>query len=155
MTSITNSLILVLGAGDIGTHFAALAHALEELLPKADVVASFLPDTEETRGMIDKEFLGRMKEGSFLLNGGRGDVVCTEDLCDALEQGHLAGAALDVTAPEPLPKDHRIWDIPNVFVTPHISGSYHLPETLENVVNIAVENVRRYAKGEKLRNLVK
>lgn len=182
VTSITNSLILVLGAGDIGTHFAALAHALgayvigmkrspgvcpkvmdelrnmdalEELLPKADVVASFLPATEETRGMIDKEFLGRMKEGSFLLNGGRGDVVCTEDLCDALEQGRLAGAALDVTAPEPLPKDHRIWDIPNAFVTPHISGSYHLPETLENVVNIAVENVRRYAKGEKLRNLVK
>ena len=76
-------------------------------------------------------------------------------MCDALEQGHLAGAALDVTAPEPLPKDHRIWDIPNAFVTPHISGSYHLPETLENVVNIAVENVRRYAKGEKLRNLVK
>ena len=128
---------------------------LETLLPKADVVASFLPSTEETRGMIDKQFLGRMKEGSLLLNGGRGDVVCTEDLCDALEQGHLAGAALDVTAPEPLPKDHRIWDIPNAFVTPHISGSYHLPETLENVVNIAVENVRRYAKGEKLRNLVK
>ncbi len=182
VTSITNSLILVLGAGDIGAHFAAMAHILgayvigmkrspgvcpeamdelrnmddlETLLPKADVVASFLPSTEETRGMIDKQFLGRMKEGSLLLNGGRGDVVCTEDLCDALEQGHLAGAALDVTAPEPLPKDHRIWDIPNAFVTPHISGSYHLAETLENVVNIAVENVRRYAKGERLRNLVK
>ncbi len=182
VTSITDSSVLVLGAGDIGQHFAALAHALgarvigvkrrpgecpacmdelytmeklPELLPKADAVVSFLPSTEETRGLFDRELLGRMKPGSFFLNGGRGDLVCTEALCDALESGHLAGAALDVTFPEPLPRDHRIWDIPNAFVTPHISGNYHLPETLRNVVNICIENVRRYAAGEPLQNLVK
>lgn len=180
--SITDSVILILGAGNIGTHFATMAHALgayvigvkrhsgvcpdimdelhtmeelETLLPKADVVVSFLPATEETKGLIDKRFLKKMKKGSFLLNGGRGAVVCTEDLCQVLEQGHLAGAALDVTDPEPLPRDHRIWDIPNVFLTPHVSGAYHLPETLNLVVKIAIENVKRYEKGEALKNLVK
>ncbi len=95
-----------------------------------------------------------MKPGSFFLNGGRGDLVCTEDMCDALESGRLAGAALDVTEPEPLPENHRLWDIPNVFITPHVSGGYHLPETLLNVVNICLENVRRYAEGETLCNVV-
>lgn len=180
VASITDATILVLGAGDIGKHFAALAHALgayvigvkktpgecpacmdelhvtdelKELLPKADAVVSFLPGNSETRGLFHKELFDAMKKGSFFLNGGRGDLVCTEDLCDALESGHLAGAALDVTCPEPLPADHRLWDIPGAFVTPHVSGKYHLPETLRNVVNICLENVRRYAAGEPLRNV--
>lgn len=181
VTSITDFTIVVLGAGDIGRHFAQMAHALgayvigvkrtpgtcpecmdemrlmedlKELLPKADALVSFLPSTEETRGLMDKEMFALMKKGSFFVNGGRGDLVCTEDLCDALEAGHLAGAAMDVTSPEPLPEDHRIWDIPNAFVTPHISGYYHLPETLRNVVSICTENVRRYANGEELRNVI-
>ena len=182
VTSIADSVILVLGTGDIGLHFAELAHALgayvigvkrtlvpcpdcmdelhvmselDELLQRADSVVSFLPSTQETRGLFGKKRFALMKEGSFFLNGGRGDLICTEDLCDVLESGHLAGAALDVTSPEPLPKEHRIWDIPTAFITPHISGSYHLPETLRNVVSIAVENVRRYMAGEELKNLVK
>ncbi len=181
VVSITDSVILVLGTGDIGKHFAKLAHSLgayvigvkknpaecpaymdelhlreelEALLPRADAVVSFLPSTKETRGLFDKRFIGLMKPGSLFLNGGRGDLVCTEDLCDALESGHLSGAALDVTDPEPLPKDHRLWDIPNAFITPHISGFYHLPETLHNVVEICIENVRRYAAGEPLKNVV-
>lgn len=128
---------------------------LRELLPKADAVVSFLPSTSETRGLFGKELFALMKTGSFFVNGGRGDLVRTEDLCDALGSGHLAGAALDVTDPEPLPSDHRLWDIPNAFVTPHASGQYHLPETLRNVVNICLENVQRYAEGEALRNVVK
>lgn len=179
--SITDAVILVLGTGDIGKHFAKMAHSLgayvigvkktpaecpayinelhlaeelESLLPRADAVVSFLPSTSETRGLFDKRLFSLMKPGSFFLNGGRGDLVCTEDLCDALETGHLAGAALDVTNPEPLPENHRLWDIPNAFVTPHISGFYHLPETLRNVVDICIENVRRYAAGETLKNVV-
>lgn len=181
VTSISDAAVLVLGAGDIGRHFAQQAHALgayvtgvkrtngtcpkemdelhvmeelPELLPKADVVACFLPSTEETRGLFNRELFELMKQGSFFVNGGRGDLVCTEDLCDALESGKLAGAALDVTEPEPLPENHRLWDIPNAFITPHISGFYHLPETLRNVVDIAVENLRRYQNGEELRNKV-
>lgn len=182
VTSITDATILVLGAGDIGTHFAGLAHALgayvigvkrtpgecpscmdelhtmdklRELLPGADAVVSFLPSTDETKGLFGKELFQLMKKGSFFLNGGRGDLVCTEDLCDALASGHLSGAALDVTDPEPLPKDHRLWDIPNAFITPHVSGGYHLPETLHTIVDICLENVRRYGEGEELRNIVK
>lgn len=181
VTSISDAVVLILGAGDIGCHFAKMAHALgayvigvkrspgecpeymdelrlmkdlEALLPKADAVVSFLPSTEETRGLFDKKLFGLMKKGSFFVNGGRGELVCTEDLCDALESGHLAGAALDVTNPEPLPGDHRLWEIPNAFVTPHISGYYHLPETLRNVVSICTENVRRYAEGMEVLNRI-
>lgn len=182
VVSIGDAVILILGAGDIGKHFAKQAHALgayvigvkrsleecppcmdelhvnkelKELLPRADAVVSFLPSTNESRGMFDKELFAQMKKGSYFVNGGRGDLVCTEDLCDALESGHLAGAALDVTDPEPLPEDHRLWDVPNAFITPHVSGFYHLPETLRNVVAICTENVRRYHAGEPLRNVVK
>lgn len=182
VASIADATVLVLGAGDIGTHFAGLAHALgarvigikrtlgkcppcmdelhtmdslKELLPTADVVACFLPSTAETKGLFNKELFQLMKNTSFFLNGGRGDLVCTEDLCAALESGRLAGAGLDVTQPEPLPKDHRLWNIPNAFITPHVSGGYHLPQTLENVVSICLENVRRYAAGETLRNVIK
>lgn len=81
--------------------------------------------------------------------------MCTEDLCDILESGYLAGAALDVTEPEPLPEDHRLWKIPNAIITPHVSGGYHLPETLHNIVNICLENMQRYVNGEPLRNVVK
>lgn len=182
VVSIGDAVILILGAGDIGKHFAKQAHALgayvigvkrsleecppcmdelhvnkelKELLPRADAVVSFLPSTNESRGLFNKELFALMKKGSYFVNGGRGDLVCTEDLCDALESGHLAGAALDVTDPEPLPKDHRLWDVPNAFITPHVSGFYHLSETLRNVVAICTENVRRYHAGEPLRNVVK
>lgn len=181
VTSIEDSTVLIVGAGDIGTYFAKLAHGLgsyvigvkrtpgpcpesmdelhkmedlEELLPKADAVVSFLPSTQETKGMFDSRLFRRMKEGSYFLNGGRGNTVDTEALCQALTSGRLAGAALDVTQPEPLPEDHPLWDIPNVFITPHISGYYHLPETLERVVDICVENLRRYQAGEPMKNLV-
>lgn len=182
VVSITDATILILGAGNIGKHFAGLAHALgahvigvkrtpgncppcmdelhtteelKELLPKADAVVSFLPSTSETRGLFDKALFMTMKRGSFFLNGGRGDLVVTEDLCDVLESGHLAGAALDVTEPEPLPEDHRLWEIPNAIITPHVSGGYHLPETLHNIVNICLENMQRYVNGDSLRNVVK
>lgn len=182
VVSITDATILIVGAGNIGKHFASLAHALgayvigvkrtpgncpaymdelhtmddlRELLPKADAVVSFLPSTDETRGLFNNELFNLMKEGSFFVNGGRGDLVRTDDLCDALESGHLSGAALDVTEPEPLPENHRLWDIPNAFITPHVSGGYHLPEALRNIVNICLDNVQRYADGRPLCNVIR
>lgn len=181
VVSVTDSTILILGAGNIGNHFAKLAHALgarvigikrspgecppymdelhttdslKELLPKADAVVSFLPSTDDTKGLFNQELFSLMKPGSFFLNGGRGDLVCREALCDALESGRLAGAALDVTDPEPLPQGDRLWNIPNLFITPHVSGGYHLPETLRNVVDICLDNVQRYADKKPLRNMV-
>lgn len=182
VTSPVGANVLVLGAGDIGSHFARFMGALgscvvgvrrripsgstepfEELhtmddlpalLPKMDVVASFLPSTPQTRGLVDAAFLKQMKPGSILANGGRGDLVVTDDLHDALATGHLGGAALDVTDPEPLPADHPLWQQPNAFITPHVAGWWHLDVTLENVVDICAENLRHYVADEPLRNLV-
>ncbi len=173
--------VLVLGAGDIGTHIATLFAAvgshvtgvrrslvaaespfermatmdeLAELLPEADVVASVLPSTPQTRGLADAGFFARMKEGAIFANAGRGDLVNQSALLSALQSGHLAGAALDVCTPEPLPGDDALWAAPNLLLTPHISGFYHLPVTLDNIVSIAAGNIRALLSGGELRNRV-
>ena len=179
--AVYGSTVLVLGMGDIGGEFAARCKALgakvigvrrsprpcpeyadevhlledlDSLLPQADVVAVTLPGTDATRGLMSRERLAKMKEGAVLLNVGRGFIVDTEALCDALERGHLSGAGVDVTDPEPLPPTHRLWNIPSAVVTPHISGFYHLRETHERIVGIFLENLRHFQAGEPLRNLV-
>ena len=153
VTSLKNANVLVLGAGDIGGHFATLcrnmgAHvrgikrhplvypivfedmdsmdALPERLAEADIVASFMPSTPETRGLANAEFFAAMKPGAFF-------------------------AAVDVTDPEPLPETSPLWDAPNMLITPHISGWFHLAATLNNVVDIAAENLRHLQAGETLR----
>ncbi len=182
VTTLRGAKVLVLGAGDIGTHFATLAAALGARvrgirrsahgprppfeavvsmdglfseLAGADVVVSFLPSTPETRGLANGRFFSAMRRGAYFANGGRGDLVVTEDLVAALESGRLAGAALDVTDPEPLPADHPLWDAPGALVTPHVAGWYHLAVTLDNIVDISAENLRRLAAGEEPRNLVR
>ncbi|WP_368139268.1 NAD(P)-dependent oxidoreductase [Collinsella aerofaciens] len=77
--------------------------------------------------------------------------MVADDLVAALESGHLAGAAADVTDPEPLPETSPLWDAPNMLITPHISGWFHLEATLNNVVDIAAENLRHLQVGETLR----
>ena len=124
-------------------------------LPEADVVASFLPSSPETRRLVDEDFLARMKPGSYLVNGGRGDLVDQQALRRALEDSRLAGVGLDVTNPEPLPEDDPLWDAPNLIITPHVAGFWHLHSTLERVVALATENLGRYARGERLENLVR
>jgi phosphoglycerate dehydrogenase-like enzyme len=179
--SIYGCTALVIGLGDIGGDFAKRIKALggytigvrrsdtnkpeyldelylmdkiDEILPKADVVALSLPETKETYKLFSKEKISKMKEDSVLINVGRGTAIDTEALCDALESGKLLGAALDVTDPEPLPKDHRIWEIKNAIITPHVSGNYNLKETHHRIVKIAVNNLERFIKGEELRNVV-
>lgn len=181
VTSLRGARVLVMGTGDIGTHFAQLCRAMganvtgirrsavdarppfermvtmDQLyseLPRADVVASFLPSDATTRGLADKRFFSSMPAGSFFANGGRGDLVVADDLIEALSCGHIAGAALDVTAPEPLPADHPLWDAPGALITPHISGNFHLPVVLDNIAAIAAENLAHLAAGEPLRNHV-
>lgn len=181
VTTMAGAQVLVLGTGDIGQHFAQLAHAhgahvrgvrqrlgavpdgfesihtmneLPELLPKADVIAAFLPSSPATRGLVDAEFLARCKPSAYFANGGRGDLVVQADLIEALEQGNIAGAALDVTTPEPLPADDPLWSAPNLLITPHVAGQFHLYTVLDNVVRIAAENLRRLQAGEPLVNEV-
>jgi phosphoglycerate dehydrogenase-like enzyme len=179
--SIYGSKILIIGLGNIGEEFAKRVKAfgaytigvrrsnnkkpdcidelhlmdkIDDLLPTADVVALSLPSTKETYKMFSKERLKLMKKGAVLLNVGRGNVLDTDALCDLVESGHILGAGLDVTDPEPLPEDHRIWDVENIIITPHISGGYHIPETLEKIVQISTKNLRSFINEEKLINIV-
>ncbi len=131
-----------------------LTDKLDELLPEADIVALCLPSTKDTQKLFSKERIRLMKEGSVLLNVGRGVSVDTEALCDALESNHLLGAGLDVIDPEPLPSDHRIWGLQNAVITPHISGWYNLAETYESIFEISVDNLERFLNNEKLFNII-
>ena len=94
---------------------------LPALLPEADVVVLLAPVTAETTGMVDAAFLARMKDGALLVNAARGALVVTDDLVAQLAAGRLS-AALDVTTPEPLPSEHPLWRMPNVFITPHVGA---------------------------------
>ena len=95
-----------------------------------------------------------MKKTAIFLNGGRGSAVNTEDLCNALIAKEIYAAGLDVTDPEPLPNQHKLWNIKNVVITPHISGDFHHPETLDRIVNIAADNLKRYISGDALKNVI-
>lgn len=177
--TLQGSTVLVVGAGDIGTCFAAMCHALgshtvglrrtpsspppgfdrmdtldalDDLLPQADVVALFLPLTPQTHHLFGTERLGRMKEGAILVNGGRGPLVDPHGLLLALDGGRLRGAGLDVTEPEPLPSDSPLWQKENLLITPHVAGGLHTPGTRERIVAIALENLTHYLSGTPLRN---
>ena len=95
-----------------------------------------------------------MKDGSYIVNVGRGWAIDQPALIRALESGKLAGAALDVAVPEPLPKDDPLWNAPNILITPHVSGNMSLGITRHKVVNIFCSNLERYAKGERLGNII-
>ncbi|MCP3903111.1 MAG: D-2-hydroxyacid dehydrogenase, partial [Planctomycetes bacterium] len=125
---------------------------LPELLREADVVVLCVPLTAETKGMIGAAELDLMPPGGYLVNIARGPVVDTDALIAALESGHLAGAALDVTDPEPLPADHPLWQVPNVVITPHVAGRSAL--TGDRRRALLHDNLHRFANGEPLRNVV-
>ena len=125
---------------------------LNDLCREADVLAIAAPMTPSSRGMIGKEQIRQMKRGSYILQMSRGGIVDEPALVDALEEGHLAGAGLDVTATEPLPVGDPLWTAPNLIITPHTSAMSDL--TWELVWGILTENVRRFTRGEPLMNLV-
>ena len=126
--------------------------ALAELLPRADAVVLLLPLTPATRRLVDADFLARMKPGALLVNAGRGALVDTAALLEALRSGR-ARAALDVTDPEPLPADHPLWRAPGVWITPHLAGSS--PRLRERGFALVRAQVARYLRGEPLFNVVR
>ena len=95
-----------------------------------------------------------MKKGAWFLNIGRGNCVVQADLIEAVQSGHLAGAALDVTDPEPLPATDPIWQVPGIYITPHVSGGFHLQATHDRIIQIACENLKAYLSGQPLKNIV-
>lgn len=126
--------------------------AIDTLLPLADHVVITLPLTAETRGLFSAPRLAAMKPGAYLYNVGRGGTVDHAALLAALRSGHVAGAGLDVTEPEPLPGDSPLWAEPNVVITAHSSG--HTPRSFERYQRLLLENLRRFVHGEILLNVV-
>ncbi|GGY60695.1 2-hydroxyacid dehydrogenase [Streptomyces xanthochromogenes] len=129
-------------------------HALAELpalLPEADVVIVSTPLTEQTKGLVDAEFLARLKDGALLVNVARGPVVDTKALLAELESGRIH-AALDVTDPEPLPAGHPLWHAPNVLISPHVGGSSSA--FLPRAKRLLVAQLTRFAAQEPLGNVV-
>lgn len=124
---------------------------LPGLLPDADVVVLVVPLTDLTRGMVDAEFLGRLRAGALLVNVARGPVVDTAALVDALRSGRIS-AALDVTDPEPLPAGHPLWGCPNLLVTPHVGGASTAMEPRAH--RLVREQLARFATGQPLANVM-
>jgi phosphoglycerate dehydrogenase-like enzyme len=122
--------------------------ALDDLLEAADYVVVAAPLNEQSRHMLGEREFGLMKPTAWLLNVGRGAIVREAELVKALAEGEIAGAALDVFETEPLPEDSPLWTMPNVYVTPHNSGSS--PYSLERAVEVFAENLERFAKDESL-----
>lgn len=125
---------------------------LAELLKASDYVVVCVPLTKETWGLIGRKELELMKSTAFLINVARGKIVKQEDLSKALQEGKIAGAALDVVEEEPLPKENPLWNMTNVIITPHIAGVF--PDFWVKCVDLFIENYKRFVKGEELINLV-
>jgi phosphoglycerate dehydrogenase-like enzyme len=125
--------------------------SLPSLLPWAEVVVLAVPMTDETRGLVDAGFLAALPDGALVVNVSRGPVVVTDDLLAEVSAGRLL-AALDVTDPEPLPADHPLWHSPGVLISPHVGGNTtaFLPRARE----LVAQQVRRYAAGEPLANVI-
>ena len=181
--SLHGKTVLVGGTGDIGRHFAALCRALgaasvlglhrsdapvegfdqayplsaiDQLLPQADVVALVFPHNTETAGLLDRRRLLLMRHDAVLLNAGRGSAVDCAALAEVLSDGHLLGAGMDVTAPEPLPPEHPLWDAPRALITPHTAGGYdHMALTLDNLAGLFLDNLNRWQAGKPLRSRMK
>lgn len=173
---------VLIGTGDIGSYAARLCKALgmrtigvrrnaakpadgidtmvsfaelDSVLPKADVVLLSVPSTAQTHHLLNVKRLALLPEHAIVVNAGRGDAIDPDALYEALHSQKLRAAALDVTEPEPLPEKSPLWNEPNCLITPHVAGGNHLKETAEHIINIALENMRRFAAGEPLNNRVK
>jgi D-3-phosphoglycerate dehydrogenase len=135
-------------------HVAELlpADSVEDILPRTDILILAAPLTDQTRGMINARRLTLLPQGAIVINVARGPLVVTDDLVAALESGHLAGAAVDVTDPEPLPPNSKLWSQPNVIITPHVGGQ--AATRIDDMTSFFCNNLTRYLTGSPLVNLV-
>lgn len=125
---------------------------LDDLAEASDVLVVAAPITPSSRGIIGPQQIRKLKRGSYVLSMSRGGIVDEPALIDALEEGHLAGAGLDVTATEPLPRGDPLWTATNLIITPHTSASSSLTSTLN--WSILSDNLGRFLRGDTLNNLV-
>jgi len=177
------STVLILGAGDIGTTLAKWMRPmvgkiigvrrtvrefpdcydemltlsqLDTHLGEADIILCALPHTPETAGLLSEERLRKMKADAVLVNGGRGSLIDQEALCKLLDNGHFWGVGLEVTSPEPLPKDHPLWDAPRCLITPHAAGNSFAPDSplVGKIWDFMIQNLVRFLRGQPLRSQI-
>jgi len=177
--SLKDSRITVLGTGDIGCSFAKRARGfepasltgvnrsgtaaegvfdavytvddLDDILPATDLLVMSLPATPGTDGILSRRRIMLLPEGAYIVNVGRGSAIDEDALADALDSGHLGGAALDVFRTEPLPAGDRLWNTGNLLITPHIAGNLTLDHTLEKNVEMFCEDLNNYLEGRPLK----
>jgi phosphoglycerate dehydrogenase-like enzyme len=128
------------------------ADALDSSLPQADLVILTVPHTPRTEGLFNAERFALLRKSAYFVNIGRGPTVRLDALAEALEAGHLAGAALDVFETEPLAATHPLWQREDVLITPHVAGAG--PHSEERRFAVLLENARRFATGQSLINVV-
>ena len=175
--------LLILGAGDIGTTVAkwmrpmvsrvigvrrvarefpdcydrmVTLEQLDEVLPEADIIVCALPHTKQTIHLLNEDRLRKMKKDAVLVNGGRGSLIDQEALCRLLDEGWFWGVGLEVTAPEPLPAEHPLWDQPRVIITPHAAGNSFAPDSplVKKIWKFIIPNICRFLRGEDPENRV-
>ena len=173
--------ITVLGTGDVGGSFARRVKAmgatvygvnrsgqcsepafdrifpisdLETVLPQTEMLVMCLPSTPETKGILSRSRIALLPEDAYVLNAGRGSALDQQALMEALNASRLAGAALDVMEPEPLPPEHPLWETKNLILTPHCSGDMALGYTCDRNVDMFCQDLENYALGRPLLHLV-
>lgn len=179
--SIRDCEVTILGTGNIGKHVAQRMRSmgaariiglsrsgkpvegfdevypiseLNDILPKAEVLVMALPSTPETIGILSRERIALLPQNAYVINVGRGTAVDQPALVEALNAERIAGAALDVMMPEPLPKDDPLWNAKNLVLTPHTSGNLTLGYTCETNLNMFCEDIANYAAGRPLAHYV-
>ena len=179
--SLKDATVLVVGLGDIGLCYAKLVKAMgarvigvkrragvcpdgvdelvlteeiDRVLPEADVVMSVLPSTKETAYFYTAERFAAMKKSAVFINCGRGNAVSGEVLLQALRNGEIAAAGIDVCETEPLPAESPLWQEENLVITSHVAGNFHLQSIYDGVIDIACENLDRYLSGQPPVNVV-
>jgi phosphoglycerate dehydrogenase-like enzyme len=136
----------------VDAHEGLARVSLDALLAQSDIVSLHVPLTPQTRHIIGREQLARMKPGAYIVNTARGGLIDEAALLEALRSKHLAGAALDVFEQEPMPRSHPLYELPNVVLTPHISAGTR--DALATKMAALFANVERFFRGEPLRNRV-
>lgn len=179
--SIYGATIVICGTGDIGSNFAKRLRAfcpakiigvnrtgraaegfdkvipmaeIDSILPQTDVLALTLPGTPLTNNLISRDRIAALKQGAYIVNVGRGNCIDQDAVIDALNTGHLAGAALDVFRTEPVPQDDPAWNTKGLLFTPHCSGKMTMAYTRDTLVNTFCENLTRFCKGEQMVHVV-
>ena len=179
--SLHGARITVLGTGDIGTEFARRVRAfhpasltgvsrsgranadfdavhpvteLDQLLPETDLLFMSLPSVSDTVNILSAERMALLPKGAYVVNVGRGTAIDQDALIAALDSDHLAGAALDVVVPEPLPADHPLREAKNLLLTPHVAGNMTLGYTCDKSVQMFCDDLENYAAGRPLAHLV-